>query len=33
LGKDRLMAGSIDEIDGLAPVYLRVCEAESKTKM
>lgn len=33
LGRDRLMAGSMDEIDGLAPVYLRVCEAESKTKM
>jgi len=33
LGKDRLMAGSIDEIERLAPVYLRVCEAESKRKI
>lgn len=33
LGEDRLMAGSIDEIERLAPVYLRVCEAESKRKV
>jgi tRNA threonylcarbamoyladenosine biosynthesis protein TsaB len=33
LAKERLIAGSIDEIDGLAPVYLRVTEAESQRKI
>ena len=33
LGRYRLMAGSVDEIDGLTPVYLRICEAESKRKI
>jgi tRNA threonylcarbamoyladenosine biosynthesis protein TsaB len=33
LAKQRLMAGSIDEIDGLAPVYLRISEAEIQRRV